>query len=78
VESIFIDIIKPKQRGPPLRIGSIYIHSYAKKGSINSIMEWANNNTILMGDFNAHSQEWSRGKPNDLGAELEQAARSHH
>jgi hypothetical protein len=41
-------------------------------------MEWVNNNTVLMGDFNAHQAKWSIGVPNGRGLELSQEASLHH
>ena len=51
----------------------IYMHPYAKKEDIERMMPKINTkDTILMGDFNAHSPIWSQGKQNQRGIQLEE------
>ena len=71
IEYISIVVIFKNFRN--IKFVSIYIHPYAKKEDIEYTLNNLNlKNTIIMGDFNAHSRIWSQGQPNQRGNLIEE------
>ena len=55
-----------------LTIYSVYVPPLSDPGDISDLRRLPNpNSSILLGDFNAHHPDWSRGRPNPLGRSLD-------
>ena len=69
LEFIVMDIVNNKSK-KDIRIINTYLHPKAKKEQIEEMGIYMNNVTVLVGDFNAHHESWSIGKPNTQGQDL--------